>query len=82
MPYLFEQSQHWVNILRAITHKKRSAFFVAMNSIQLKPKAIMFEATIETKINLMVSVLPHRRSRYFKAAGTKTIDAINYRHNA
>jgi hypothetical protein len=38
----------------------------------------MFEATTETKINLMVSMLPHRRSKYFKAAGTKTIDAINY----
>ena len=26
-------------------------------------------------------MLPHRRSKYFKAAGTKTIDAMNYRHN-
>ena len=50
------------------------------NSIQLKPKAIMFEATTETKINLMVSMLPHRRSKYFRAAGTKTKDAMNYRH--
>lgn len=51
-----------------------------MNSIQLKPKAIMFEATTETKINFMVSTLPHRRSKYFRAAGTKTKDAMNYRH--
>jgi hypothetical protein len=64
-----------------VTHRKRSAFFVTANSIQLKPKAIMFEATTETKINLMVSMLPHRRSKYFRAAGTKTIDAMNYRHN-
>ena len=41
----------------------------------------MFEATTETKINLMVSKVPHRRSKYFRAAGTKTIDAMNYRHN-
>jgi hypothetical protein len=51
-----------------------------MNSIQLKPKAIMFEATMETSINLMVSMLPHRRSKYFRAAGTNTIVAMNYRH--
>jgi len=63
-----------------VTHKKRSAFLIAMNSIQFKPKAIMFEATTDTKINLMVSMLPHRRSRYFRAAGTKTMDAMNYRH--
>jgi hypothetical protein len=63
-----------------VTHKKRSAFLVTTNSIQLKPKAIMFEATTDTKINLMVSMLPHRRSKYFRAAGTKTKDAMNYRH--
>ena len=49
------------------------------NSIQLKLKAIMFEATTETKINLIVSMLPHRRSKYFRAAGTKTKVAMNYR---
>jgi hypothetical protein len=63
------------------THRKRSVFFVTTDSIQLKPKAITFEATTETKINLMVSMVPHRRSKYFRAAGTKTIDAMNYRHN-
>ena len=41
----------------------------------------MFEATTETKINLMVSKVPHRRSKYFRAAGTKTMDAMNYHRN-
>jgi len=53
------------------THRKRSAFFVAANSIQLKPKAMMLEAVMETKMNLRVSTVPQRRSRYLRAAGTK-----------
>lgn len=27
-------------------------------------------------------MLPHRRSKYFRAAGTKTKDAMNYRQKA
>jgi len=63
--------------LNEITYRKRSAFLVGMNSIQLKPKAIMFEATIDTKINLRVSMLPQSRSKYFNDAGTKISVAIN-----
>jgi hypothetical protein len=45
------------------THRNKSAFFVAANSIQLRAKAIIFEVTMVTIINLSVSTLPHNRSR-------------------
>jgi hypothetical protein len=62
---------------RKVAYRNRSAFRVAINSIQLNPKAMIFEATIETTMNFNVSTLPHIRSRYFRQAGTKIKDAMN-----
>lgn len=60
-----------------MAYRKRSAYPVAMNSIQFNPNAIIFEATIDTTMNLIVSTAPHNLSRYFSEAGTKIIDAMN-----
>lgn len=50
---------------------------VAMNSIQFSPKAMIFEATIVTTMNLIVSTAPHSLSKYLRDAGTKIMVAIN-----
>lgn len=60
------------------TDRKRSAFLVATNSIQLNAKAMIFEAPTATRINLIVSMLPHNLSKYFKEAGTNIKEAISY----
>lgn len=60
-----------------LTYRKRSAFPVATNSIQLNAKAMTLEAPTETTMNFRVSMLPHKRSKYFRDAGTKIIEAMN-----
>lgn len=50
---------------------------VAKNSIQLRPNAMMFEATIVTTMNLIVSTAPQSLSRYLSDAGTKIMVAMN-----
>ena len=58
-------------------YRKRSAFLVATNSIQLNANAMIFDAPTATRINLMVSMLPHNLSKYFNEAGTNNKDAAS-----
>ena len=55
--------------MSGITYRKRSAFFVTINSIQLNAKAMIFDTTMDTTMNLMVSMVPQSRSKYRKDAG-------------
>ena len=60
------------------THKKSSALPVTKYSIQLNPKAMMFDTPTDARMNFTSSTLPHKRSRYFRDAGTKISVAMNY----
>jgi len=58
-------------------YRKRSAFLVATNSIQLNAKAIIFDTPTVTMMNLRVSMLPHSLSKYFNEAGTNIKEAMS-----
>jgi hypothetical protein len=60
------------------THKKSSALPVTKYSIQLNPKAMIFDTPTDARMNFTSSTLPHKRSRYFRDAGTKISVAMNY----
>jgi hypothetical protein len=49
-----------------------------MNSIQLSPKAMIFDATITMMLNLISSRGPHTRSRYLAAAGRAMTEMMNW----
>jgi hypothetical protein len=59
------------------TYRKRSAFLVTTNSIQLNAKAMIFDTPTATRINLIVSMLPHNLSKYFNEAGTNIKEAMS-----
>lgn len=48
---------------------KNTGFLRTKYSIQLRPKAIIFDTPMVTTINLRVSIAPHKRSKYLSEAG-------------
>ena len=52
-----------------------------MNSIQFIPPAMTFEAVMVTTINLTVSTVPQRRSKYRKDGGMHIREMISYHYH-
>jgi hypothetical protein len=63
--------------VRLRTYRNTSGCPKTKYSIQLRPKAMMFDATITMMLNRMSSRGPHTRSRYLAAAGRATTEMMN-----